>query len=499
MADNKNLYSANTDLMAKEKIIGRFDETRILDKALHSADPEFIAVYGRRRVGKTFLIREFYGDSIRFELIGVHEASLKVQLNNFAQSLKNAIGMGILPQTPGTWFDAFSSLEQFLESLNQKQNTGKRVVFIDELPWLNTPKSNFLAALEHFWNSYGSKQSNLILVVCGSAASWMIQKIVNSKGGLHNRLTRQIRLLPFTLSETESFLKSRGVVLTKFQIISLYMAMGGVPFYLSQAEPGLLSAQIVDKVCFSKDGLLRNEFEKLFASLFDQSDQHIRIVDVLRRNRTGMSRNLILSAAKIPSGGTASKILEELEESGFIVSWIPFGKKSKDAIYRITDEFTLFYFDWIKPLGKRDPGEGYWLSRQNDPRRRAWAGYTFEGICMKHLQKIKNALGIGMVETFHGPWYYMPPKNSESAGAQIDLLIDRKDATINLCEMKFSESEFTVDAFYAKQLRQKKEVFKNVTKTRKNIFITMITTFGIKSNSLSNEIVSNSLTIESLF
>ena len=499
MAENKILYSAKTDHMAKEKIIGRIDETQLLDKALHSSDPEFIAVYGRRRVGKTFLIREFYGDSICFELIGVHEASLKVQLNNFAQSLKNAIGMGILPQSPGTWFDAFSSLEQFLESLNQKQNQGKRVVFIDELPWLNTPKSNFLAALEHFWNNYGSRQSNLILVVCGSAASWMIQKIVNSKGGLHNRLTRQIRLLPFTLSETESFLKSRGVVLTRFQIISLYMAMGGVPFYLSQAEPGLSSAQIIDNVCFSKDGLLRNEFEKLFASLFDQSDQHIRIVDVLRRNRSGMSRNLILSSAKIPSGGTASKILEELEESGFIVSWIPFGKKSNDAIYRITDEFTLFYFDWIKPLGKRDPGEGYWMSRQNDPFRRAWAGYTFEGICMKHLQQIKNALGIGMVETFHGPWYYSAPKNSPGSGAQIDLLIDRKDAAINLCEMKFSESEFTVDAAYAKLLRQKKEVFKNVTKTRKNIFVTMITTFGITDNLYSNDIVSNSLTIECLF
>lgn len=485
--------------MGKEKIKGRVEEIGILEKAFYSADPEFIAVYGRRRVGKTFLIREFYEDSICFELIGVHEASLKVQLKNFAQSLKNAIGMGILPQAPGTWFEAFSYLEQFLESLKKNQNTSKRVVFIDELPWLYTPKSNFLAALEHFWNSYGSKQNNLILVVCGSAASWMIQKIVNSKGGLHNRFTRQIRLLPFTLTETESFLKSRGVILTRFQIVSLYMAMGGVPFYLKQAEPGLSSAQIIDKVCFLKDGLLRNEFEKLFASLFDQSDQHTRIVDVLRQNRSGISRNLVLSAAKIPSGGTASKILEELEESGFISSWIPFGKKSNDAIYRITDEFTLFYFDWIKPLGKRDPGAGYWLSRQNDPRRRAWAGYTFEGICMKHLQQIKNALGIGMVETFNGPWHYIAPKNSSGTGAQIDLLIDRRDAAINLCEMKFSESEFTIDADYAKILRQKKDVFKNVTRTKKNIFITMITTFGITSNSYSNEIVSNSLTIECLF
>ncbi len=499
MAGYRCLNAAKIDLMAKEKIIGRINETEILATAFHSPDPEFMAVYGRRRVGKTFLIREFYGDSICFEMVGVHQASLTVQLKNFAQSLKNAIGIGILPQTPGSWFEAFSFLEQFIESLKQKQDTGKRVVFIDELPWLNTPKSKFLAALEHFWNSFGSKQSNLVLVVCGSAASWMIQKIVNSKGGLHNRLTRQIRLLPFTIPEAESFLKSRGVVLTRFQIISLYMALGGVPYYLKQAEPGLSSVQIIDKICFSRGGLLRSEFEKLYASLFDQSDQHIRIIEALRQNRSGMSRNLILSAAKIPSGGTASQILEELEESGFIESWIPFGKKSNDVIYRVTDEFTLFYFDWIKPLGKRDPGEGYWLSKQNDPRRRAWAGYTFEGICMKHIQHIKNALGIGMVGTFHGPWHYSAQKNSSDIGTQIDLLIDRKDASINLCEMKFSEAEFTIDADYAKKLRQKKDVLINMTKTKKNIFITMITTFGITSNSHSNDIISNSLTMECLF
>jgi AAA+ ATPase superfamily predicted ATPase len=338
--------------MAKDKIIGRTDESKILEMALYSNDPEFIAVYGRRRIGKTFLIREFYENSICFELVGIHKAGLKIQLQNFAQSLKKAMGLGIQPETPTTWFQAFIDLEQFMESLNKQTNTGKKVIFIDELPWLNTPKSNFLASLEHFWNSYGSKQNNLILVVCGSAASWMIQKIVNSKGGLHNRLTRQIRLLPFTLLETESFLKSRGVVLTRYQIILLYMAMGGVPFYLQQAEPGLSSAQIIDKAFFSKNGLLRNEFERLFSSLFDHSDENIKIMEVLRQNRSGVSRNQILTTTKIPSGGTASQILEELEESGFINSWIPFGKKSNDAIYRITDEFSLFYFDWIKPLGK---------------------------------------------------------------------------------------------------------------------------------------------------
>jgi hypothetical protein len=245
--------------------------------------------------------------------------------------------------------------------------------------------------------------------------------------------------------------------------------------------------------------VLRNEFEKLFTSLFDQSELHTRIVDALQQKRSGMSRSMLLASAKIPSGGTASLILKELEESGFISSSIPYGKKSNDAIYRISDEFTFFYFDWIKPLGKRDVGTGYWMSLQNDPKKRAWAGYTFEGICLKNIQQLKNALGIGMVETFHGPWYYLPSKNSAGPGTQIDLLIDRKDASVNLCEMKFSESEFTIDADYAKKLRQKKEVFKNITKTKKTIFITMITTFGIIGNSHSRDIISNELTMECLF
>jgi len=485
--------------MSKEKIIGRVYETEILAKALNSEEPEFIAVYGRPRIGKTFLIREFFGDRICFELTGVNQVSLKEQLKNFAFSLKKEMGLGIMPQVPETWFDAFSNLEQFLDSQVLKQKKGKKVVFIDELPWLNTPKSQFLAALEHFWNSYGSKRSNLILVVCGSAASWMIQKIVQSKGGLHNRLTRQIRLLPFSLPETEQFLRSRDVLLSRYQIVCLYMAMGGVPFYLKHAEPGLSSAQIIDKNCFSKDGVLRNEFEKLFVSLFDQSELHTRIVENLRKKRSGMTRNMLLAASKIPSGGTATMILKELEESGFIASSTPFGKKSNDAIFRISDEFLLFYFDWIKPLGKRDAGEGYWMSFQTDPKRRAWAGLAFEGICLKHIQKIKNALGIGMVETFHGPWYYSPKHTDSDQGAQIDLLIDRKDGIINLCEMKFSESEFQIDDDYSEKLRRKAAVFKNVTKTRKTIFITMITTYGITGKSVSRDVISNELTMESLF
>ena len=484
--------------MSEERIIGRQKEKAILELASKSPEPEFVAVYGRRRVGKTHLVREFYGDAICFEIIGKHGVTLREQLDNFAQALGKAIAMGIQPQRPSSWSEAFRQLEQFMES-SQKEQSGKRVVFLDELPWLNTPRSRFLSSLEHFWNSWGSRQIDFILVICGSAASWMLQNIVRAKGGLHNRLTRQIRLLPFTLRESEVLLKSRGVDLTPLQIVELYMAMGGIPHYLKQTEPGLSAAQIIDKVCFSSQGLLREEFNKLYVSLFDESERHEKIIEILAKKRQGLSRGEILQSIRLGTGGSASRRLEELEESGFILSRIPFGKKTNDMLYRLSDEYSLFYLDWIKKLGKRSPGDGYWLSQQNSPHRRAWAGYAFESLCLKHAQRLKAALGITGVETTEAPWRYQSTEKSPIPGAQIDLLIDRRDNTINVCEMKFSESEFTIDKQYAGDLRRKLQVFRQVTGTRKNVFLTMVTTFGVTNNAYAKELVANSLTLEDLF
>jgi hypothetical protein len=432
-------------------------------------------------------------------MTGIYKASLKEQLSNFAKSLGKSSGSGIIPQRPATWFEAFFQLENYLESPQVKRRTGKKVIFLDELPWINSPRSKFLPALENFWNSYACQKNDLVLAVCGSAASWMIQHIVNSRGGLHNRLTRQIRLLPFTLEETESFIKSRKVKLTRYQIAELYMAFGGVPYYLKQAEPGMSVAQIIDQSCFTKDGSLHKEFDQLYASLFDESNFHMKIVELLAKKRKGITRNELLAAAGLKSGGTATKIIDELQESGFIDSYVPFGKKSNDALFRLSDEFTQFYFDWIKPLGRKAPGSGYWQTKQNTPKKNTWAGFNFETLCLKHIGKIKHALGIAKVETSESAWRYAPIKASGNTGAQIDLLIDRRDATINICEIKFSGTEFTIDAKYAKELRNKTGTFKRITATRKNVFLTLITTFGVTKNEYALELVDSSLTIDDLY
>ncbi|MBU2651832.1 MAG: AAA family ATPase [Bacteroidetes bacterium] len=482
------------------EIIGRNHEMEVFKHAMDSPNPEFIGVYGRRRVGKTYLIREFFNSDIEFELTGLHNASLSDQLENFAEAMGRSIALGVQPKTPVSWKAAFQMLETYLESFPPKKRNKKRVVFLDELPWMNTPRSKFLQSLEHFWNSYGSKKKDLVLIVCGSAASWMVQNIVRARGGLHNRLTRQIRLLPFNLNETKDFLVKQGIKnLTDYMITQLYMAFGGIPYYLAQVRKNLTPTQIIDEVIFSENGQLRHEYDQLYRSLFDQSDYHLKVVKVLAKRASGLTRNILLKEAGISSGGTASKILEELEESGFIESRIPFAKKSNDAIYRLVDEFTLFHLHWVRPLGNRSPGEGYWISLLNSPKRKAWEGFAFENVCLKHIREIKSALGIAAVETAVNPWRFAGNRELGLKGAQIDLLIDRKDGAINLCEMKFHESAFIIDQKYAGELRNKMEVFNRQTKSRKSIFLTMITTFGTRENIYSKELNITSLDLKVFF
>ena len=477
-------------------ITGRAAEMQKLAHALASADAEFVAIYGRRRVGKTFLVREFFGEAICFELTGMHGVSLVDQLENFAAALGQAKGLSERLRPPGSWREAFAQLERHVDALPPAAAGSKHVVFLDELPWLDTRRSKFCPALEHFWNTWASRRKDVLMVVCGSAASWMVQQVVEAKGGLHNRITRRIRLLPFTLGETAAFLKSRRVDLTPYQVIELYMAVGGVPHYLKMAEPGLSAFQIIDRVCFSPQGELRGEFDRLYASLFDSAGEHLAIVRALAGKREGLTRNELLAAASLPSGGSATLRLDELAESGFVHLAIPFGRKAKDGLYRLADEFSLFHCTWIAPLGKRSPGRDHWMTQRQSPKWRAWSGCAFEGMCLKHAQQLKAALGISGVQTTEAPWRHRPATGE--TGAQIDLLIDRADGTINLCEMKFSEGTFTIDKRYAEELRQKRDTFRQVTGTRKNLFIAMVTTYGVVDNAYAKELVASSVLADAL-
>jgi AAA+ ATPase superfamily predicted ATPase len=468
-------------------LIGREKEIKILENALQSLRSELIVVYGRRRVGKTFLIRETYKKHIQFEFVGMYKASTREQLKLFQQTLFNYSQQKV--KAPTNWLAAFQQLKDYCDTLKGNK---KKVLFIDEFPWLDNNKSSFLKAFDNFWNSYVTKREDMVVVVCGSAAAYMINKIIRSKGGLHNRLTDKIRVEPFNLKETELLLKKNRVKLTHYDILNLYMAMGGIPHYLEKVNVGESATQAIDRLCFEKDGFLRNEFKNVFASLFDQVDNHEAIIRILADVRKGLSRNAILRKGKFHSGGNLTRTLHELEESGFIEQYAPY-KGNNNALYRLKDEYCNFY---IKYIEKNKPSEkGVWNKLQTQASYNAWAGFTFETICIKHIEQIKEGLKIAGIYATTGNWL---EKNSEN-GAQIDLLIDRDDNVINLCEIKFYDGLFTLNKKYAFDLMNKTAVFKDSTKTKKSIFLTFISVYGIKENEYSRQLIQNNLTLEDLF
>lgn len=473
-------------------LIGREKESKILTDALHSKQSELIAVYGRRRVGKTYLIRNIYHDALILECIGMHKASLKTQLEQFKIAIQSLAGTTIPIETPKNWSQAFLLLQRILENISATEK--KKVIFFDELPWLATKKSGFLTAFGHFWNSWVSKRDDYVIVICGSAASWMITNIVRDKGGLHNRITKSIRLLPFNLYETEKYLLTREVSLDKFQLLQLYMAIGGIPQYLNAVERGESATQIIDNLYFGKNNILRGEFDILYNSLFENAATHISIIKALAAKTKGLTRQQIIENTQYSTGGTISTVLFELQESGFIQSYLPFGKKNKDAIFKLTDELSLFHLRFIQPA--KNYHKGNWQQIALTSTYKSWCGYAFENICLKHINQVKQALNIGGVITSESVWN---SKGDETHnGAQIDLLIDRADKTINLCEIKFSETEYTITKSYAEELDKKVRVFKEVLKPRKTIFKTLITTYGVKKNNYYSG-VDKEITMDALF
>lgn len=474
-------------------MIGRLKETDILKKALASEKPELVAVIGRRRVGKTYLIRSFFGGQIDFEMVGLKDGNMEQQLRNFTYSLKEAKGQkGPVERTPKDWLAAFHELKEFLESSEKEKK--RKVVFIDELPWAATAKSDFLTGFSYFWNSYASK-SNIIVVICGSATAWMIKKIINNKGGLHNRVTRKILLQPFALSETEAYFRSRNISFDRYQILQLYMTMGGIPHYLDQVEGGRTAVQNINEICFHPQGLLRTEFDNLYSSLFAHPERYEIIVSALASTWKGLSRAEILTATKLSDGGGVTDILKELEQSGFITSYVPFNKKKKDMLYRLTDNYSLFYLKYLKDMPKNEAGN--WQSLSQTQSWKSWSGYAYENICLQHIGKIKTALGISGIHTRHCS--FLSKATGDREGVQIDLLIDRMDNAVSICEIKFYNDEFSLSKEEADKLRKKRSIFREASRSKKQLFLVLVTTFGLLPNKHSLGLIDNVITMDELF
>lgn len=470
-------------------LIGRNKEVAELISLLEGDRSEFVAVYGRRRVGKTFLIREAFNYKFAFQHTGILDASLSEQLSEFRESLYSA-GMKKCAK-PRSWHEAFHLLERLLES----NTSEKKIVFIDELPWMDTPRSNFIRALDHFWNGWATMRKDIILIVCGSATSWIIDKVIKNYGGLHNRVTRQIYLKPFTLGECEKYCKSEKLGYTRRQILEAYMIMGGVPYYWSFLQRGQSLAQNIDRIFFSDSGELRYEFKALYASLFRSPESHLAVITALAKKKFGMLRNEILADTGLTDNESFSRVMEELEQCGFIRKYNCLGKKSKDATYQLIDNFTLFHFNFM--MENTNLNNHFWSSQQNSPLHNTWAGLAFERVCLQHVEQIRRALGFSAVISSEYSWTYKS-KDSEDKGVQIDLLIDRNDQVINLCEMKCSNDVYTIDAEEDARLRRRISTFIRESKTKKSVFLTMITTYGLSKGGYTNDVPCQ-LTMDDLF
>jgi len=469
------------------RIVAREQEQLELQRLAESVKPEFIIVHGRRRVGKTFLIRQFYHDNFCFVVTGKAKTDMSGQMELFRAAVREYSSKSY--RTIKNWSDAFEVLRTIIEDSTIK---GKKAVFLDEMPWLATNKSGFLNALEHFWNSWGSNQEQLLLIVCGSATSWMTDKILDDTGGLHNRITGSIHVKPFTLGECEQFYRESGVVLSRYQMVENYMIFGGIPYYLSLMRSNLDFTKNVDTLCFVEGAVLKNEFSNLYASLFKHSENHVAVVKALSSKASGLTRSEVIAVTGAANGGRLTKTLQDLLRSGFLRKYRAYGKVERDAVYQLVDPFTLFYLRFMEGAAYQD--NSFWSNYASTPSHSAWTGYSFEMVALHHIDQIRGALGTKGVLTEFYTWR----GEMEGDRAQVDLVMDRRDGIVDLCEMKYTVDDYTLDRATERNLARKCSIFSQATHTRKAVRLVLVTTYGLRRNEYS-AVFSNVVNMDDLF
>lgn len=479
--------------MENNKLIGRKNEREQFDDIYATKKPALVAVYGRRRVGKTFLVRQHFNNNFDFSFTGNYQMSRQGQLSLFNQELRRFSGQDY--PLVKDWFSAFEQLRQYLSSLDNE----RLVLFFDELPWMETPKSNFIQAFSYFWNTWASTRQGLKLFVCGSSTTWMMEKLIGDKGGLYGRVTHTIYLAPFTLGETEAYLHANGIRWNRYQMLEAYMIMGGIPFYLEMLKPKLTFDQNIDNLFFAANAPLRMEYGFLFRSLFNDAQLYRQVVETIAKHSQGMTRQQIKEELGMADGGALTVVLENLVRCDFLRRYAAFGKSERNALYQLTDLFSLFHLSFVADNNGQD--QQFWSNMRENPSRVAWRGYAFEQVCLHHIPQIKEAIGIKAVLSNVCSWScptFTDKDGNPWQDTQIDLLIDRRDQVINICEMKYANDVYIIDKDYEERLRRRLSTFQHLTRTRKALHLTFITTYGLSRNTHSGN-VQTEVTMGDLF
>lgn len=472
------------------KLIGRQAECEILSRCMASDESEFVIVCGRRRIGKTFLVEQFYNGQFDFRFVGGHNLRTRQQLSAFAKAMREYSGVKYEPFK--SWIDAFDALEEYLSTLTEGR---RKVIFIDEMPWADSKRSNFIAALEYFWNGWAARRGDIVLVATGSATSWMTEKLVKNRGGLHNRIRYRLYLKPFNLNETEQYLQSLNINWDRYQILQTYMLTGGVPYYIKMLNEKLSLSQNIDALCFAENGQLRYEFDELYSAIFIGAESYINVVKKLSENQFGLTRAEISAQTKL-SGAFLTRVLTNLERCDFIGKFYAYGNRETEARYHLIDFYTLFYFKFLEKEKSKD--ENWWSHHLDSRSISAWMGLSFERICLQHPKQIKQALGITGIATEVTTWRCAANETEGTHGGQIDMVIERADRMIHLCEIKFSQSVYNITKEYEEKLRERQALFIAKTKTKKSVANTFITTFGLGEGK-HHSLVHSEITMDELF
>lgn len=474
-----------------DTIVGRAKEMEMLSRYMHSGKAEFVALYGRRRVGKTFLVTSYFKNKFDFDVTGIIGGRKDEELDAFYTALRH---YGYSGRKPKRWMEAFDALRILLEPKMKKRKGKRCVVFFDELPCFDTPKSGFVHALDYFWNSWASRQSGFFLIVCGSATSWIVRNVIDNHGGLHGRITHEIHLKPFSLKETELFLRKQKSKWKRLSTLQAYMVFGGIPYYLSMLDTHLSLTENVDQLFFAEDAEFRKEYTRLYESLFVHPERYMDVIKVLSENKKGLTRKEIAEKLRVANNGHLSGLLEDLVNCDFIRRYDVAGArvKSNGSIYQLMDFFTLFYLHFVDGKRRKDPH--YWSKILNTPLQNTWYGLAYERVCLSHIPQILNALHLDSVLTECYSWRSRDPEN----GAQIDLIIDRADDMQNICEVKYSRDAYTLTKSEYDKIVNRVETFSLETNSRKGVHITLITTFGITKNKYS-DIAQNIVNLDNMF